>query len=220
MPDEIDNKLDAIEDGIARQPVLVGLVIDKSGSMLGLRDATISGLNEFLSDQRKQQGDVQLLITLFDTTVNVGSPQKLADVPDFDTNSYSPDGMTALLDGIGLTVAEIDKIHNGEKVVLCIVTDGAENQSQEYTGDQIKALLTAKQDDGWAVVYLGANQDAFANASAMGVHSAHTANYTSSYAGTHAVYDTMSNVVTRSATGQSTHITEDELIALATDDDQ
>lgn len=218
MTDEIDAKLDAMEDAQARQPVLVGLVIDASGSMLPLTDSTISGVNEFLSEQRQQQGDVTVVLTKFQTLVDVGTPQKIADIADLDRKSYMAGGMTALLDGIGLTVQVMEKELSGQRAVLCIVTDGAENASTEYQLDQIRDLLQAKQDEGWVVMYLGANQDAFSAAQQMGVASAHTANYAHTGVGTQNVYTTMSSVVTRHATGQSTHLTPEELAALADPD--
>jgi hypothetical protein len=59
-----------------------------------------------------------------------------------------------------------------------VVTDGEENSSKEFSKDQIKQLITRQQDTyGWHFTFLGANQDAFAEAGAMGIAAAGVANY-------------------------------------------
>jgi hypothetical protein len=43
------------------------------------------------------------------------------------------------------------------KVVVCIQTDGQENQSgPEYTWDRLKALIEAKTKEGWQFNFMGA----------------------------------------------------------------
>lgn len=213
MPDEIDTALAQVDEAFENEPTLVGCVIDRSGSMFGLTDTTIKGFNEFLSEQRKH--NVQLILTLFDTTVDMQPVQPIDKVADFTDKTYVTGGMTALYDAIGTTINEMDRSPVRKKV-LCIITDGEENQSKEYTADKIKDLLTAREEK-WDVLYLGANQDAFATANLIGVSAGSTANYAATYAGTQAVHDTMSSYVTRSVgaslTGSNT-LTDEEVARL------
>ena len=51
----------------ANRTILINFVLDRSGSMMGARDATISGFNEFKNDQTSEEGDAFFTLTLFDT---------------------------------------------------------------------------------------------------------------------------------------------------------
>jgi hypothetical protein len=62
------------------------------------------------------------------------------------------------------------KLAKGEGVAFVILTDGLENASREYSRDAVRKLLERLQSEkNWLVVYLGANQDAFAEGAARGV---------------------------------------------------
>ena len=90
---------------------------------------------------------------------------KAKDCPKLTRETFEPRGCTPLNDAIGRTVAKIDgeKRRDGENIAFVILTDGQENASQEYTKDAVKKLLDGRQKDkNWLVIYLGANQDAFA----------------------------------------------------------
>ena len=58
------------------------------------------------------------------------------------------------------------------------MTDGLENSSHEFTKAQIKEMITHQQDDyQWKFVFLGANQDAFAEARGLGMDPQNVANF-------------------------------------------
>jgi hypothetical protein len=46
-----------------------------------------------------------------------------------------------------------------------------------YTKAHIKDLMEQKRKDGWTIMYLGANQDAFAEAGSIGIAAANTVNF-------------------------------------------
>jgi hypothetical protein len=58
-----------------------------------------------------------------------------------------------------------------------ILTDGQENSSHNFTKSHIKDLIEQKTKDGWTFAYLGANQDAFAEAGSIGIAPGCTMNY-------------------------------------------
>ena len=82
---------------------------------------------------------------------------------------------TTLLDAIGHTVKDIDRrlralpeTEKPGKVILAIFTDGYENASREYTLKHISDLIRLYRDEkGWEFLFLAANQDAIATASAL-----------------------------------------------------
>ena len=55
-----------------------------------------------------------------------------------------------------------NKNGNPELPVIIIFTDGDENQSREWDRNSIAQLIKSKETEGWTFVFLGANQDAFA----------------------------------------------------------
>ncbi len=56
-----------------------------------------------------------------------------------------------------------------ENVVVVILTDGAENDSREYTYDKVKALIKQQEDEwNWAFSFLSSDIKARRTGSAMG----------------------------------------------------
>ena len=63
-------------------------------------------------------------------------------------------------------------------VVFVVMTDGEENSSREFSKADIKAMIQRQQDTyNWHFTFLGANQDAFAEAGGMGIAAAGVANF-------------------------------------------
>lgn len=153
--------------------VLIAGVIDRSGSMNRHRQATLDGFNEFLDEQRAQEGEAFLSLTFFDTSFEtryVGTP--LSDVPPLGSpsNPYIPNGMTALCDAVGVCIKGTEAWlanhpeFNGQ-VMVVVQTDGGENSSKEWhikqpmvDGDpkDVAGLIRWKQAEGWQFLFLGA----------------------------------------------------------------
>lgn len=148
-------------------------ILDRSGSMEICRDDTIGGYNAFVSDQ-KQFGGTMTLVQFDHEYEMIYKQKNIDDVKPLTRRDFSPRGSTALLDAIGTT---IKKWTGSGMPTVIILTDGAENASQTYTKAHIKDLIEQKTKDGWIFVYLGANQDAFAEASSIGIMPACTMNY-------------------------------------------
>lgn len=165
---------------MATKTIKQKFIIDESGSMGSQQKTVIDGFNEQLQDMAREEKekDVRYLVSLTKfshsvTKVFVDVP--LADVPKLTTQSYSPNGSTALFDAIGST---IDSAAPGETdVIVTIMTDGQENASTDFKQAQIKTLIDIRQrENKWGFVYFGANQDAWQAASNLGV--ANAMNYT------------------------------------------
>jgi Mg-chelatase subunit ChlD len=147
-------------------------LLDRSGSMQSCWDDTIGGFNAFVTDQAALGGKLTLI--QFDHEIyKVYQDVELKSVEPLTRDTFMPRGSTALLDAIGTTIKE----WSGDTPTLIILTDGQENASTKFTKAHVKDLVEQKQKDGWTVMYLGANQDAFAEAGAMGIAPATTMNY-------------------------------------------
>lgn len=159
----------------------IHLILDKSGSMEDVRDATISGVNEYV--QGLDEGKITL--TLFDTLVEVKEPMPVKDWVPLTRDSYVPSGMTALYDAVCHTLKGIRDDQNKEKDLVVIMTDGLENSSKEYSQREMKKIVEDLQSKGnWTFVYLGANQDAYAEAQKYGIPTANAVSWNSSPTGT------------------------------------
>src|SRR5262249_48619218 len=55
-------------------------------------------------------------------------------------------------------------------VMVVVMTDGLENASREFTSARLREMIAEAQSvHGWEFLYLGANQDAFAEAGKYGI---------------------------------------------------
>jgi len=82
--------------------------------------------------------------------------------------------------------------------VIVTITDGEENSSREFTGDTIKALVEAREADGWTFVFLSAALDAYANATAIGYDTRSVQAFAPSPAGAAAAFSSLAEAtVTR-----------------------
>jgi hypothetical protein len=164
----------------------ITVVLDRSGSMDSCRMEAENGLNHFIAEQAAKPGAALFTLVQFDTEyefVHRGVP--IGNVPNC---RLQPRGMTALLDAVGRTINETgERLRNIPEadrpglVVVLIITDGHENSSHEFKLDQIKQMIQHQTDVyQWQFTFLGANQDAFAEAEKMGMARAAAACYDAS----------------------------------------
>jgi len=152
----------------------ITLVVDRSGSMAARQSDAQGGINTFIKDQKKADGEAALTLVQFDTDYEV----VMDGVPIEEVGKYQlmPRGATALLDAVGkaITVTQeriraMAKTDRPGLVVFVIVTDGEENSSREWDRPRVKALIEKRTAKGWQFVFLGASPEAFAEAGRMGV---------------------------------------------------
>lgn len=176
-------------------------ILDRSGSMASTIDDAIGGFNTFLTEQKAVPGEARMTVTIFDDQFDTLYQAKpIAEADALTKQTFVPRGGTALLDAIGRTLSAQQARIKGdgwaEKTIVCILTDGGENQSREFTRDMIKERITAAEKDGWSFIFLAANQDAFASGASMGINAAHTMSYVATGVGTRAAYTNMSATAT------------------------
>src|SRR5215212_5493369 len=87
----------------------VFFILDGSGSMSGVQDDVVGGVNTFIEEQQKENPDGVFSLTVFDTNIKkhvVAKPIK--KVSKVDRKVTLMGGMTALLDAVGKTVSEVE----------------------------------------------------------------------------------------------------------------
>ena len=188
---KVETKQDALK------PLRAHILIDNSSSMNGSESKVETGVNEYVATLKKKAEEsgltIRVSVSMFSSpamswntrsTISQGIIRPLraaVSVGSFaplHRNEIVPEGYTPLYDAIGDTVRELEVGEANEDVVLVILTDGQENTSTVHNAQSIKSLLEAKQKNNWAIIYLGANQDAWAVGGSVGIAAGMTSGYT------------------------------------------
>ena len=153
---------------------LLTLVVDRSGSMEPIKDDMEGGIKTLIEEQAREEGACLVTLAQFDNEYEV-----VADgVPAAEMAPYRlvPQGMTALLDAIGRTIATVHaRIENMDpkgrpaNVLFAVITDGMENASCEWSRLQVMDSVKARTAEGWHFTFLGADQDAVQEGPNVGV---------------------------------------------------
>ncbi len=61
--------------------------------------------------------------------------------------------------------------------LVVVFTDGEENSSHVWTRSRLFKRIAELRDRGWTFVFLGANQDSYAEAGSLGIASGSTSNF-------------------------------------------
>lgn len=167
-------------------------ILDRSGSMAdkNIIVEAISGFNNFLDEQKKLKDKATLTVALFDDRYDLlYDDVDIKTVEKITKDTWSPRGMTALFDAIGKTITTVraNRAKLGsekpDKVLVCIVTDGLENASHEYTKSGIANLIKDCEREDWNFIYLAANQNAFSVGTGFGISGGNTYTFDASAAG-------------------------------------
>ena len=174
------------------------LILDKSSSMSTVQQNTISGFNENIQTIKKLAKDnldqeFYVSLVTFNGEVDYAIWEKpLDEIELINEKTYSPDGMTALYDAIGLSITKLQKdikeeleSESDSKIVVTIFTDGMENASQECNHEFVANLSEELQKtEKWMFSYIGANHDVQKTAKSLNIPMSNTIKYCSSQVGT------------------------------------
>lgn len=157
----------------------IAFVLDKSGSMETIREATISSFNEQLQEHRKhgsKGGETFLSLIQFSGQVE----ETFFNVPldeiagELDKEQYAPNGGTAMYDAIGYTLNKLQRWDEPGDVgfLVIVLSDGQENSSKKYDGRQISSLRKELEGTGrWTFQYIGCDAAAIKDAISQGFQS-------------------------------------------------
>jgi hypothetical protein len=177
-------------------------ILDRSGSMAGLRNDVIGGYNGFMAEQKTVDGRARATLVQFCSAVEtLYQGVDIQHVGVLTLENYVPLGSTALYDAIGMALNEqrqrIAKQAWADKVLVNIITDGEDNASREFTQAKATRLITeCQQNAGWTFLFQAANIDAFQTATSFGISAASTRAFAPSAAGVAEAYGSMSFAAT------------------------
>lgn len=169
----------------------VTLLLDRSGSMRSIKESMESALQEFVSGHQ-QVPSTRFTLVRFDSQNDQDVVYQNAPISSVEAVKISPRGDTPLLDAFcktidntGARLARMSESTRPDQVLFIVVTDGEENCSRTYRRQDVRDRVTRQANDyRWQFVYLGANQDAFHEASTFGIAPQWSLHYAASAAGT------------------------------------
>ena len=145
------------------------IILDESGSMESIKNATISGFNELvqtiqgLEKQYPEQKHYISLVTFNGLGIKIHlDKQPVSSLSQINEKTYQPNSMTPLYDAMGIHILKLRVDLAGMEnvnVLVTILTDGEENASREFSGAQVKKIIEEQKSQGWTFTYIGANQD-------------------------------------------------------------
>lgn len=95
-----------------------------------------------------------------------------------DEYNYSPNGLTAMNDGIGTAIdavgkwlADMPEEERPSKNLIVVMTDGMENASKEYTLAKVREMIKHQTDVyNWSFVYMGTDITTVDTAEGLGIN--------------------------------------------------
>lgn len=188
--------------------VHIYFVLDRSPSMEVVRQGVIEGYNALLTEQRHRPGGVLMTFIQFsgysagDRRFTVlADAVPLSQMPPLDDASFVTASGTALYDAMGEAIAGATRRRDwlrvlklaDERVLFITMTDGGDNESQEYDAATIAKLVAQLTAEGWTFAYLGANQDATAEGAKAGYGQGSTGTWQADPRGAAAAFRTVSD---------------------------
>ena len=189
-------------------PVHVYFVLDRSGSMASIQSDVIGGFNSFVQQQRAQPGRCLMTLIQFDGQDPhevLEDARPIEQVAPLNASRFVPRGNTPLFDAMGHAIADAtiraEKLGAAgephEEIVFVTFTDGLENASQEYNRSQIFDLIRKREQASWSFIYLGANQDAYAESGQLGYSRGSVQNFVADALGTRLAFSSTSRSLGR-----------------------
>ena len=175
------------------------LVVDRSGSMISIKKDMEGGLNTYIEDQKKIDGEVYVTYYRFDNQF-----EKVFELQALDKTKeilILPRGGTALTDAIGLSINEVQQRNDrtpeaerAETTIFIVITDEGENASVEYSSDQVKKMVSdQKTKEDWRFIFMGANIDAVTTGDGYGIPRGSSFNFRAASKGVAGASNTLNN---------------------------
>lgn len=172
----------------------VVFILDKSGSMSGSEDSTISSFNEYLEKEKNNNYKTRITTILFsDDYSYLYKGADVSKVNPLTRDDYFASGCTALYDAIGSSINYIDRCDT-DKVLFIIITDGYENASREFDKDKVRRMI--KNHSNYEFIYIGADIDSYSSGGSIGIKSDNIANFKKDKKGTDLLFRSAKNFET------------------------
>ena len=169
----------------------VVFILDKSGSMGGQEENTISSFNEYLEKEKKNKYETNITTVLFSDSYSILHDRvDVKKMKKLTNKEYFVGGCTALYDALGNTIHSFEH-KDTDKVLYIIITDGYENASREYNKDNIKELIKGQNNSEF--IFVGADIDSYSAGSEIGIKRDNIASFKKDRKGTSKLFKAVSS---------------------------
>lgn len=170
------------------------VVLDRSGSMERIKEATVDGFNEFIQEQ-DMDGTDDTAVTLYQFNHEIDKVYEnkpVEDAGELTDETFEPVGRTAYYDALAQAVTDAPD----EDTLFFVVTDGIENASTDTDQEDVKKLVEEAKNEGHEFMLMdGSGRNEELAAEEIGVNQDRTISYDSNKSGTtRAAYMSSSNV--------------------------
>ena len=182
------------------------LLVDRSYSMDAIAEATLRGMQYFVR-QQKDDARTNLSVVAFGTdrehrlqlTTLLDTRIPSDDGRSIVPSMYRPDGDTPLLAAVWTIINRLEqRVQKRDRVLLAIMTDGIENASgRGYTIQKLRARIKQKIAEGWQIVYLGAEIDAWKAGDHYGVGTLNALSWSPTSEGVTGIFQTLADSTKR-----------------------
>lgn len=154
----------------------ITIILDRSGSMIHLKDSVIKHFNDFLIEYKATGEKSFFNLVQFDHEIEkIIDKVSIKKITPLKKSDFIPRGTTSLNDAVGMIIQEkLETYKKKDKVVIAIITDGRENSSVEYSLNQVKKMVNHARAKGWKILFFGAKQDAVLEGSQLGIKAQHS----------------------------------------------
>lgn len=154
----------------------ITVLLDRSGSMSVVKEAMETAFDAFIKEHRSVP-TTKLTLVQFDDRNDQDVVYQCVPIRSAERLRLHPRGNTPLLDAMckvidrtGERLASMPEAERPDQVLLVIITDGQENASHIYKRKDVFDRVTKQRESyKWEFVYLGANQDTFAETQSFGI---------------------------------------------------
>jgi hypothetical protein len=145
------------------------IILDESGSMSSCKKQVISGFNELIQSIKRIENQFPeqehfFSLVSFNSLGNkvLHFCDKVSSINAINDSTYNPHEMTPLFDAMGFSINKLRQHLDGQEkcnVLVTVFTDGAENNSKEFTGKAIKKMVEDLKSQNWTFTYIGTDHD-------------------------------------------------------------
>lgn len=153
----------------------IAIILDRSGSMSSIKEDMEGGLWATITEQHGLPGRCRVSLYQFDHEWETVFEAKPSGEITQDDCRLVPRGQTALCDAVVKSLSSLEdrilkeaETERPGKVVIIMITDGKENNSQENTRKDANTIIDRVTDKyDWEFLYLAADKDGFGDGASM-----------------------------------------------------
>ncbi len=167
----------------------VAIVMDQSGSMVSIEKEAKTSFIEQLQTLRNlsaNDSNLKFLLTvvLFSNTAEVVYADAPIEIASDISESYRPDGGTALNDSVMLAIDSVEKtLQEDEAALIVIITDGHENASKTKRPDLAERIQALQNKGNWTFTYMCTSDNLAEVAAKYNIPAANTSGFVHSATG-------------------------------------